>query len=104
MAAAWKDPAAWEGMTQLGGMDLPAEVIGQIALGELLMHGWDLAVSTGQSFDYDGPHLDEMLAMVNQFQDMGIPGVFAARVAVPESASPFEQLIGTSGRDPRWKA
>ena len=28
LAAAWKDPAAWEGMTRAGGVELPAEVMG----------------------------------------------------------------------------
>ena len=48
---AWRVPAAWEGMTQAGGATLPAPIAGQVALNELVVHGWDLARATGQSFD-----------------------------------------------------
>src|SRR5688572_23481646 len=55
LAEAWRDPSAWEGMTAAGGVDLPGEVAGGVALDELLLHGWDLAKATGQPADYDGP-------------------------------------------------
>src|SRR5947209_2640579 len=32
MAEAWKDPEAWTGMTGAGGVDLPGEVAGIVAL------------------------------------------------------------------------
>jgi uncharacterized protein (TIGR03086 family) len=103
MGAAWKDSAAWEGTCQLGGFELPGEVVGQIALGELLVHGWDLAMSTGQPFDYDGPHVDEVVAMVHQFQAMGIEGPFAEAIVPPDGAPAFVQLLCASGRDPGWR-
>src|SRR4051794_38355424 len=28
LAGAWRDPAAWQGMTRAGGIDFPAEVVG----------------------------------------------------------------------------
>ena len=34
LARAWTDPSAWEGMTQVGGVSLPGEVAGRIALNE----------------------------------------------------------------------
>lgn len=43
LADAWDEPAAWEGMTRAGGIDLPGEVCGLVALDEVLLHGWDLA-------------------------------------------------------------
>ena len=43
LADAWRDPAAWSGMTQAGGVDLPGEVAGVVALDELVVHGWDVA-------------------------------------------------------------
>ncbi len=43
LAAAWKQPEAWTGMTQAGGIDLPGEIAGIVALDELVIHGWDLA-------------------------------------------------------------
>src|SRR5690606_34003823 len=31
LVSAWRDPAAWEGMTGAGGVTLPGEVAGQVA-------------------------------------------------------------------------
>jgi uncharacterized protein (TIGR03086 family) len=43
LASAWKDPEAWQGMTRAGGVELPAEVMGSVALAEVVIHGWDVA-------------------------------------------------------------
>ncbi|MET7938085.1 TIGR03086 family metal-binding protein [Streptomyces sp. NPDC005322] len=53
LVEAWRDPAAWEGSTEAGGVTLPAEVMGVVALDELVIHGWDLARATGQPYDCD---------------------------------------------------
>ncbi len=50
VAAAWRAPDAWTGMTRAGGVELPGEVAGAVALNELVIHGWDLARSTGQPY------------------------------------------------------
>lgn len=42
-------------------MDLPAEVAGLVALNELVVHGWDLARSTGQPYDVDRASLEAVL-------------------------------------------
>lgn len=55
LVAAWKDPAAWEGITEAGGVTMPAEVMGVVAVDELVLHGWDLARGTGQPFECDPP-------------------------------------------------
>src|SRR4030095_14861440 len=47
LAQAWTDPAAWQGMTQVGGATLPGEIAGQIALDEVVLHAGDLARGTG---------------------------------------------------------
>ena len=51
LADAWKDPAAWEGMTRAGGVELPAEVMGNVALAEVVIHGWDVARAIGAPYD-----------------------------------------------------
>ncbi len=53
LAASWADPAAWEGSTQAGGVPLPAAAAGMFALDEIIVHGWELARSTGQPFSTD---------------------------------------------------
>ena len=51
LATAWREPAAWEGETTVGGVTLPAAMHGGFANNELVIHGWDLAVATGQPYD-----------------------------------------------------
>jgi uncharacterized protein (TIGR03086 family) len=105
LARAWRDEAAWVGMTRAGGVDLPAEVAGVVALNEVIVHGWDIATSTGQPYACE-PHLVEaargfVQASVAQYPD-GSPGLFGPPVPVPEDAPPLDRLIGLTGRDPAW--
>jgi uncharacterized protein (TIGR03086 family) len=53
LAVAWANQAAWEGTTSAGGVEASAAEIGVVALDELVVHGWDLARATGQSFSCD---------------------------------------------------
>lgn len=50
---AWSEPAVWQGQTQAGGISLPAAAAGMFALDEALVHGWELARSTGQPYATD---------------------------------------------------
>lgn len=104
LGRAWQDPAAWEGMTQAGGQRMPAEVTAAVALDEVVLHGWDLAVATGQGFDVDLA----ALAVVEEFC-AGIgedpaerAGLFGPRVPVPADAPQLDRVLGLSGRDPEW--
>ncbi|GAB3824568.1 TIGR03086 family metal-binding protein [Dactylosporangium cerinum] len=103
-AAAWGAPAAWEGVTWMGGpMELPADLVGGMVLGELVLHGWDLARAGGLH-----PHWDDALVLrvhdeVARSADMGRQmGVYAAEVPVPATAPPLARVLGLSGRDPDW--
>ena len=49
LAAAWRDESAWTGMTHAGGVDLPAEVAGVVALDEVIVHGWDIAATSASA-------------------------------------------------------
>ncbi|MDQ3898287.1 MAG: TIGR03086 family metal-binding protein, partial [Actinomycetota bacterium] len=86
MADAWRDPDAWDGMTAAGGVDLPGEVAGVVALDELVIHGWDLAMATGQPAGYDGPGLEAVHGMVQHFRTSGVDGLFGPAVDVPDDA------------------
>ena len=44
-------------MTRAGGIDMPGEIAGMVALEEVLVHGWDLARATGQPFAAADEHL-----------------------------------------------
>ena len=104
LVQAWRSPAAWEGMTRAGGVDLPAEVCGLVALDELVLHGWDLARATGQSYECDEATVAACTAFVTGFDEGGTPGLFGPAVPVGEDASSFDRLLARSGRDPQWSA
>jgi uncharacterized protein (TIGR03086 family) len=102
LVEAWRRPEAWQGMTRAGGVDLPGEAAGLVALDELVLHGWDLARSTGQEYACDDTTAAACLAFVEQFDPTGTPGMFGAAVPVAHDASPLERAIAGSGRDPSW--
>ena len=106
LADAWRDPEAWTGMTKAGGVDLPGEVAGLVALDELVVHGWDIARATGQAYDVEAASLEAVHGFVAQFSEPGMEearaGLFAAVVEVPEEAPLLDRVIGLTGRDPAW--
>ncbi|MEU0675325.1 TIGR03086 family metal-binding protein [Streptomyces sp. NPDC006172] len=104
-AAAWSDPAAWEGETSLTGAgSMPALFVGGIVLCEWVLHAWDLAVATGQE-----PTVDDDLAAAVYADVAGRAeiarryGAFGSEVPVPATATLFDRALGLSGRDPSWK-
>jgi uncharacterized protein (TIGR03086 family) len=106
MAAAWRDPEAWTGMTGAGGIELPGEIAGLIALDEVIIHGWDVARASGQDFDCDEASLEAIQPFVSQFADPGSadPTLFGPPVAVPDGAPLLDRTLGMTGRDPAWSA
>lgn len=104
LVAAWRSPAAWEGMTRAGGVDLPGEVAGLVALNELVVHGWDLARSTEQEFRAEEADLRSSQAMLTPTEDgPGSSDIFGPPVPVPADAPLLDRVIGLSGRRPDWK-
>ncbi|MET9354933.1 TIGR03086 family metal-binding protein [Streptomyces sp. NPDC006617] len=104
LAAAWRDPAAWTGMTRAGGIDLPGEVAGAVVADELVIHGWDLARATGQEYAPDAAALRAahgLLAAAAEESERD-QGMFGPVVAVPADAPLLERAVGLSGRDPGW--
>lgn len=107
LVAAWRVPAAWEGMTEAGGVTLPADMMGRVALNELVLHGWDLASGTGQSFECDPASAEACydLATAATESGGGAPeGLFGPAVEVASDAPLFHRLLGLAGRDPSWTA
>jgi uncharacterized protein (TIGR03086 family) len=104
LAQAWQDPAAWEGMTRVGGIDMPGDIAGAVALGEVVIHGWDIARSTGQDYEVDEDVAQAVFDQVASFAADGpVEGLFGPAVPVPENAPVFERALGLSGRDPGWR-
>jgi uncharacterized protein (TIGR03086 family) len=107
LAAAWREPDAWTGMTKAGGQDLPGELAGVIALDEVIVHGWDIAVASGQTFDCPPDLLEAahgFVAATVTRSPNGTPGLFGPPVAVAGDAPLLDRLIGLTGRDPGWRA
>lgn len=104
LAAAWHDPEAWTGMTRAGGADLPAEIMGLVALGEITFHGWDLARATGQDFEIDAWTSRTLATYVDQFDPSGTPGMFDPAIDPPGRATDFDRVLARTGRDPHWQA
>jgi uncharacterized protein (TIGR03086 family) len=107
MAEAWRDAEAWTGMTKAGGVDLPGEVAGVVALDELVVHGWDVARASGQPYQCDEASLEAVLTFVAPLAAEGLEaqreGLFGPVVAVPADAPLLDRVIGLTGRDPSWR-
>lgn len=79
-----------------------------MALGEYLVHGWDLAVATGRAYDGDDEAAAPALAflhttVVTQFRGPD-SGMFDDEVTAPPDAGAFVRLVCFAGRDPGWRA
>ncbi|MFC5183447.1 TIGR03086 family metal-binding protein [Actinomadura harenae] len=104
ITSSWAPPSAWKGETSMGTpQTLPASVMGDMIVGELAVHAWDLAVATGQKLELPADllaHLhDTMFAAVEQGRGMGLYGPL---VAVPADAPTMDRILGLTGRDPAW--
>lgn len=106
LAAAWRDSAAYDGMTQAGPIDLPAEVAALVALDEVVVHGWDLAVATGRAYDPAPAAVALCTGFAASFEvpEGAGDGPFGPPVDVGADATPLQRLVGLTGRDPGWRA
>jgi len=106
LASAWLDEAAWAGMTRAGGVDLPGEVAGHVAINEVVVHGWDIAAATRHDYSCETGLIEAAYAFVQSAVAQnpgGNPGLFGPPVPVPDSAALLDRLIGLTGRDPAWQ-
>ena len=102
LADAWRDPAAWQGMTSAASVPLPGEVAGLVALDELIVHGWDIAVATGQPFAPSEEEIDAAMSFVVAFDAPRDGNLFGPIVDTADSAPPWDRLLGLTGRDRNW--
>ena len=103
LAVAWSDPSAWDGMTRAGGVDLPGEVAGLVALDEVVLHGWDLAKGTGQAYDPDPASAAVVHGFLTESRKGEVPeSLFGPVVPITDEAT-FDQALGLAGRDPGWQ-
>lgn len=108
LAEAWRDPAAWDGMTRIAGGDGPAAIIGLSAADELVVHGWDVARATGQPYHCPPELLQAANRFLIQFASPDLPAgpevPFGPARPVPGDAPLLDQVLALAGRDPGWPA
>lgn len=106
LAQAWRRDDAWTGMTRAGGLDMPGEIVGVVALDEVIVHGWDIAVASGQEFTWDPALVEAAMGFVSPLAEQnphGVPGLFGPTVTVVGDAPLLDRLLGLTGRDPSWR-
>ncbi|HZJ26300.1 MAG TPA: TIGR03086 family metal-binding protein [Acidimicrobiia bacterium] len=106
LAGSWRNPDAWSGMTQAGGIDLPGNICGLVTLDELVVHGWDVARASGQPYACDAATLTTIRGFLAGFDtpDVAEGGPFGPPVPVADDAPLVDQVVGLAGRDPGWSA
>ncbi|MFD2763828.1 TIGR03086 family metal-binding protein [Micromonospora eburnea] len=101
LVEAWSDPAALEGVSP--GMGLPQETVGDMALIDLTVHGWDLARATAQRIEVEPVVLAAGHAFMDRMGETGQRmGAFGEPVPTASDAADLDRLLGRTGRDPAW--
>ena len=108
LADSWRNPAAYEGTTMAGPVEMPGGEAAAVALNELVVHGWDLASATGQRFAADATSLRICIEFASAFstpETAELRGdAFGSVIEVPETAPPMDRLLGLMGRRASWRA
>jgi len=91
----------WRRPVIIPGGNVPATVAIAVHATDMLVHGWDLAVATGQDRGLDPGLCEAAIAIIGRFpaSTWGNPKFYAERVAT-ESADPADLLVALTGRDP----
>lgn len=106
LATAWNDPSAWAGMTKVGGIEMPGDAAGIVALDEVVIHGWDVARATGRGYEVETALLEGLLGFLNHMAEPDMAaareGLFGPVVDVPTDAPLLHRVLGLTGRNPAW--
>ena len=103
--AAFSAPGALDKALALPWAEMPASLFIMMASTDQFVHGWDLAITTGQSADLDeelaGRFLDFYRpALPDAFRGPDPQAPFGRAVTVPASAGVVAQLVAFLGRQP----
>jgi len=100
LLSAVMSPGAMERIVETPFGPMPGAVFSRLVAFDGLVHGWDLASSTGQPWDPS----PELVAEVDGFARQAISpelrdgDTFAQETEVPAGATPLQRLIAFSGR------
>ncbi len=106
LVIAWATPDAFEGRTHLGDREMSAFIAGHITLFEILVHGWDLAMATGQQLELSRELADASLVTAQRLctQPARNTGAFGIEIIAASQSGPFDRALALAGRDPNWSA
>lgn len=105
VADGWSQPDAWQGSVDTGGHEMPAQTVGDMALIEVMLHGWDFARATGQDLEPSAAVGAEVVRAVEETAELGRQmEVYGPLVEVPPDAADFDRALGAAGRDRAWRA
>jgi len=108
LADAWRTPAAYDGLTMAGPVEMPGSEAAKVALNELVVHGWDLAVATGQRYAADPTSLRICIEFAEAFSTPETADergdAFGTVIEVPDDAPALHRLLGLMGRTASWQA
>jgi uncharacterized protein (TIGR03086 family) len=100
--ASWGRTGGFEGERRYPFGTFPAQGAAMINLGEVVVHNWDLARSTGQDLTID-PNLVDMVDTFwrsTPLDEFRAHGAFGPEVESSRSASPTDRLMALLGRRP----
>lgn len=97
--AAWEPDEVWAGEIDTGHAKTPAPQVAEMVLLEMVLHGWDLASATGQSYTVPERVAETVGAAVAGVAEMyrAYDG-FDPEVEVGDDASALERALAKSGR------
>ena len=100
-AAAFEAPGALDAPCAVSYGPIPGSIYAGHRIIDLVIHGWDLAVASGQSTRLEPDLVDGCIEIVApQLDLLTASGAFAPMHDVPADAGAQERLLGWLGRDP----
>jgi uncharacterized protein (TIGR03086 family) len=105
LRAAWRAADLDQEIAMPGGGHAPMRSRADQQIAELTMHGWDLAVATGQSAGLDPALAEHSLNWSHGMlrpEHRGPGRAFGHEVHVAADAPAYQRLAGWFGRDPGW--
>jgi len=99
--AAWRRPGALDTTVHISLGALPGPMAAMVHLTEVLVHGVDLAVATGQGQHVDQRQCADLLTTMHRSGGIDAfrrPGMFGPEQPAPADATPSRQLLAYLGR------
>jgi uncharacterized protein (TIGR03086 family) len=98
-AAAFEAPGALEAPFAVSYGPVPGSLYAGHRFVDVLIHGWDLAVATGQNSALDSELVEGCRAVIEpQLAGLQASGAFGSHVEVPAGADPQTRLLAALGR------